>query len=55
LRADIDYGTSTAFTTYGTTGVKVWIFNKEILKRDVKEDAGQVIKKTKKPSKKTDE
>src|SRR4030043_1034207 len=32
LRADIDYGTATAFTTYGTSGVKVWIFNKEILK-----------------------
>ena len=25
LRADIDYGTSTAFTTYGTIGIKVWI------------------------------
>src|SRR5512147_2357133 len=31
LRADIDYATSTAFTTYGTCGVKVWIFNGEIL------------------------
>ena len=25
LRADIDYGIATAFTTYGTCGVKVWI------------------------------
>ena len=25
FRADIDYGTSTAFTTYGAIGVKVWI------------------------------
>jgi small subunit ribosomal protein S3 len=25
LRADIDYGTATAYTTYGTIGVKVWI------------------------------
>lgn len=25
LRADIDYGEATAFTTYGTVGVKVWI------------------------------
>lgn len=25
LRADIDYATSTAFTTYGTIGIKVWI------------------------------
>jgi small subunit ribosomal protein S3 len=48
LRADIDYGTATAFTTYGTTGVKVWIFNKEIYKKDVKEDAGQLVKRPKK-------
>ena len=45
LRADVDYGTSTAFTTYGTTGVKVWTFSKEILKKNLKEDAGQVVKK----------
>ena len=24
LRADVDYGVATAFTTYGTCGVKVW-------------------------------
>lgn len=30
LRADIDYGTATAFTTYGTIGVKVWICKGEI-------------------------
>ncbi len=29
LRADIDYGSATAFTTYGTCGVKVWIFKGE--------------------------
>src|SRR5471030_1687617 len=34
LRADIDYGTATAKTTYGTCGVKVWIFKGEILKHD---------------------
>ena len=34
LRADIDYGVSTAFTTYGTCGVKVWIFKGEILEHD---------------------
>ena len=32
LRADIDYGVATAFTTYGTCGVKVWIFRGEVLK-----------------------
>src|SRR6266566_5201704 len=30
LRADINYGTSTAKTTYGTIGVKVWIFTREV-------------------------
>jgi small subunit ribosomal protein S3 len=34
LRADVDYGTATAFTTYGTCGVKVWIFRGEILEHD---------------------
>jgi small subunit ribosomal protein S3 len=31
LRADIDYATATAHTTYGCVGVKVWIFNGEVL------------------------
>jgi small subunit ribosomal protein S3 len=31
LRADIDYGTAEASTTYGVIGVKVWIFKGEIL------------------------
>ncbi|XOD70223.1 MAG: 30S ribosomal protein S3 [Sodalis sp. (in: enterobacteria)] len=31
LRADIDYNTSEAYTTYGVIGVKVWIFKGEIL------------------------
>ena len=34
LRADVDYGTSTAYTTYGTCGVKVWIFKGEVLEHD---------------------
>jgi small subunit ribosomal protein S3 len=34
LRADIDYGVSTAFTTYGTCGIKVWIFKGEIMEHD---------------------
>lgn len=39
LRADIDYATSEANTTYGIIGVKVWIFKGEIL--DLKEVATQ--------------
>ncbi|MSP49271.1 MAG: 30S ribosomal protein S3 [Alphaproteobacteria bacterium] len=34
LRADIDYGQATAKTTYGTCGVKVWVFKGEILAHD---------------------
>lgn len=31
LRADIDYGFSQAYTTYGVIGVKVWIYKGEVL------------------------
>jgi len=31
LRADIDYGTAEASTTYGIIGVKVWIFKGEVI------------------------
>lgn len=31
LRADIDYGTAEAHTTYGIIGVKVWIYKGEVL------------------------
>ena len=34
LRADIDYGTATARTTYGACGVKVWVYRGEILAHD---------------------
>jgi small subunit ribosomal protein S3 len=34
MRADIDYGVATAFTTYGTCGIKVWIFKGEVLEHD---------------------
>jgi len=34
LRADIDYGTAEAKTTYGICGVKVWIFKGEIMAHD---------------------
>jgi small subunit ribosomal protein S3 len=34
LRADIDYGHATAKTTYGTCGVKVWVFRGEVLAHD---------------------
>jgi small subunit ribosomal protein S3 len=34
LRADVDYGVATALTTYGTCGVKVWVFKGEIMAHD---------------------
>ena len=34
LRADIDFGDATAKTTYGTCGVKVWVFKGEIMAHD---------------------
>ncbi|MDX1485561.1 MAG: 30S ribosomal protein S3 [Alphaproteobacteria bacterium] len=34
LRADVDYGSTTARTTYGACGVKVWVFKGEIMVHD---------------------
>jgi len=34
LRADIDYGTAEALTTYGIIGIKVWIFKGEVRAED---------------------
>lgn len=36
LRANIDYGVATAFCTYGTIGIKVWIYKGEIFNADTK-------------------
>ncbi|WP_274654005.1 30S ribosomal protein S3 [Paenibacillus humicola] len=41
LRADIDYGTAEAHTTYGRIGVKVWIYRGEILPQKKKAAAPQ--------------
>lgn len=42
LRADIDYGTAEAHTTYGLIGIKVWIF-----KGEIKPESEQVEQKNK--------
>jgi len=39
LRADIDYATAEAKTTYGVLGIKVWIFKGEILGTDLEASA----------------
>ncbi len=45
LRADIDYGTFEAHTTYGKIGVKVWVYNGMNYGREQNEDAGQLVRK----------
>lgn len=34
LRADVDYGVASAYTTYGVIGLKVWVFKGEIMTDD---------------------
>ncbi len=47
FRADIDYATATALTTYGIIGIKIWIFKGEILgKLRTTPVAGQVEQET---------
>lgn len=42
LRADIDYGTAEALTTFGRIGVKVWIYKGEVLKDEEPEGTSGV-------------
>ena len=42
LRADIDYGTAEALTTYGIIGVKVWIYRGDVLSAKEVEEASRV-------------
>jgi len=44
LRADIDYATSEALTTYGIIGVKVWIFKGEVFNFDEEQPAAAETK-----------
>jgi len=49
LRADVDYGTAEANTTYGIIGVKVWIFKGEVFRSDATSEektSGEVKKET---------
>ncbi len=45
FRANIDYGFAEAITTFGSIGVKVWIYTGEVFGNDKKEDAGLLLKK----------
>ena len=46
LRSDIDYGFATADTSFGAVGVKVWVFNGEIYDRPVKDEAGDLVRRS---------
>lgn len=41
LRANIDYATATAHTTFGCVGVKVWIYKGEIFPKEFKKSLAQ--------------
>lgn len=43
LRADIDYGTAEALTTFGRIGVKVWIYKGEVLTEVEPESTGVYV------------
>ncbi|MBQ0066973.1 MAG: 30S ribosomal protein S3 [Phascolarctobacterium sp.] len=45
LRADIDYATAEAHTTYGRIGVKVWIYKGEVLPESKNDEAKAAPKK----------
>ncbi|HOO70434.1 MAG TPA: 30S ribosomal protein S3 [Spirochaetota bacterium] len=49
LRADIDYGCAEALTTFGLIGIKVWIYNGDVLSKSIEseEDKYTVKRKTK--------
>lgn len=42
LRADIDYGTAEALTTYGIIGVKVWIYRGDVMSAKEVQEASRV-------------
>lgn len=43
FRADIDYGTAEAHTTYGIIGIKVWIFKGEVFEKDIKATSEEAL------------
>jgi small subunit ribosomal protein S3 len=45
LRADIDYGFAEAHTTFGSIGIKVWVYNGMKYGKEQKEDAGVLVRK----------
>ncbi|MDD5032003.1 MAG: 30S ribosomal protein S3 [Patescibacteria group bacterium] len=48
LRADIDYARGTAHTTYGSIGVKIWIYKGEVFEKERELGKGEVVGREKK-------
>ena len=44
LRANIDYGTGEALTTYGIIGIKVWVYKGQLYKKDVVNEKKERVK-----------
>ena len=44
LRANIDYGTAEALTTYGIIGIKVWVYKGQLYKKDVDKEKKERVK-----------
>ena len=44
LRANIDYGTAEALTTYGIIGIKVWIYKGQLFEKDVAQEKKERVK-----------
>ena len=47
LRANIDYGTAEALTTYGIIGIKVWIYKGQLFEKDVDQTNKERVKNKK--------
>jgi small subunit ribosomal protein S3 len=43
LRADIDFAKATAKTTYGTIGIKLWIYKGDVFKKETETAKGEVV------------
>ena len=44
LRANIDYGTAEALTTYGIIGIKVWIYKGQLFEKDIEKEKKERVK-----------
>lgn len=46
LRADIDYGTAEALTTYGLIGIKVWVYKGEVIGKQTRSEFAEAAQST---------